>query len=171
MPRCTLGAARKPPLWISLLTDVRPGRRKGIILPKDVIISIQSSQAFEGCETDEINLITKGRLYQRNGKTYISYEESELTGLEGTKTTVKLEPGQVTLIRTGKSPSRMLFAQDERHVGLYQTPYGALTIATHTSNIKNTMGADGGGLALDYTIEVEHNVTGVNHFEMDVRRA
>ena len=63
-------------------------------------------------------------LDERGGKYYIAYEESELTGLEGTKTTVKLDGKTVALIRTGTFPSHMLFAEDERHVGLYQTPIG-----------------------------------------------
>ena len=47
----------------------------------------------------------------------------------------------------------MLFAEDERHVGLYQTPVGAgMTIATHTSRVRNTVGEDGGELVIDVEV-------------------
>ena len=48
----------------------------------------------------------------------------------------------------------MLFSEDERHVGLYQTPIGQdMTIATHTSHVCNTVGENGGRLVIDYTVE------------------
>lgn len=48
--------------------------------------------------------MTAATLYERGGKYYIAYEESELTGLEGTRTTVKLDGKSVSLIRTGTFP-------------------------------------------------------------------
>ena len=63
----------------------------------------------------------------------------------------------------------MLFAEDERHVGLYQTAVGTeMTIATHTSHIRNTIGEMGGNLVIDYTVEVEGSLMGQHHFEMCV---
>ena len=110
-------------------------------MKKDVWLTIRSRQQFEGCDEERVNLETAATLYERGGKYYIAYEESELTGLEGTKTTVKLDGKTVTLIRTGTFPSHMLFSEDERHVGLYQTPVGSeMAIATHTSRVHNTIG-------------------------------
>ena len=135
---------------------------------RDVIITIASKQNFEGCEPDHIDLITAGRLYRRGGKYYISYEESELTGMKGTRTTLKLEEDQVTMTRTGTHPSQMLFAKNRRHVGLYHTDVGSLTVSTHTSQMVNTIGEDGGNLAIDYTVEIDSNLAGKHHFEMVV---
>ena len=112
------------------------GTKTDTSMKKDVIITIASKQNFEGCEPDHINLITAGRLYRRNGKYFISYEESELTGMEGTRTTLKLEDRQVTMTRTGTHPAQMLFAEHKRHVGLYQTDVGSLAVSTHTSQQK-----------------------------------
>ena len=112
-------------------------------MKKDVWLTISSQQQFAGCDEENIDLQTAATLYERGGKYYIAYEESELIGLEGTKTTVKLDGKTVALIRTGTFPSHMLFAEDERHVGLYQTPVGSeMAIATHTSRVHNTIGED-----------------------------
>ena len=63
----------------------------------------------------------------------------------------------------------MLFAEDERHVGLYQTPVGSeMAIATHTSRVHNTIGEDGGHLIIDYTVEGDNSLMGEHHFEMMV---
>ena len=93
-------------------------------MKKDVWLTIRSRQHFAGCDEERVNLETAATLYERGGKYYIAYEESELTGLEGTKTTVKLDGKTVTLIRTGTFPSHMLFSEDERHIGLIVTTGG-----------------------------------------------
>ena len=91
-------------------------------IKKDVWLSIHSTQCFEGSDQEEINLVTAARLYRRNGKYYITYDESEITGLVGTRTTLKIDGTTVSMIRTGTYPSEMLFAENQRHVGLYHTP-------------------------------------------------
>ena len=147
------------------------GTKTDTSMKKDVITTIASKQNFEGCEPDHINLITAGRLYRRNGKYFISYEESELTGMEGTRTTLKLEDRQVTMTRTGTHPAQMLFAEHKRHVGLYQTDVGSLAVSTHTSQLINDIGENGGKLSIDYTVEIDSNLAGTHRFEMAVTPA
>ena len=139
-------------------------------MKQPVMLSICGSQRYEGADPDRVELLTEGELESLGEDRWrISYEESELTGLEGTKTTVKLDGKTVTLIRTGTFPSHMLFSEDERHVGLYQTPIGQdMTIATHTSHVCNTVGENGGRLVIDYTVEVDNSLMGEHHFEMVV---
>ena len=138
-------------------------------MKRDVVLSIQGRQHYGSQEPETIELVTEGTMEFRDGGWDITYEESELTGLEGTKTTVKLDGKTVTLIRTGTFPSHMLFSEDERHVGLYQTPIGQdMTIATHTSHVCNTVGENGGRLVIDYTVEVDNSLMGEHHFEMVV---
>ncbi|MGM9613018.1 MAG: DUF1934 domain-containing protein, partial [Butyricicoccus sp.] len=137
-------------------------------MKKNVLLSIASTQQFEGAEPEHIDLMTEAKLYERNGKYYITYEETELTGLEGTRTMVKMDGTTVSMIRTGTYPSELLFAEDQRHVGLYQTDFGALTISTHTSRLNNTIGENGGVLEIAYTIEVDNSMVGHHHFRMTV---
>lgn len=137
-------------------------------MKKDVWLGISSVQEFEGCPPEHIDLVTQARLYKRNGKFYISYDESELTGLEGTRTTVKLDGKTVTMIRTGTYASEMFFSENQRHVGLYNMGCGAMTISTHTSRVDNRIGEDGGRLVIDYSIEIDNNLAGQHHFEMTV---
>ena len=58
-------------------------------MEKDVVISIKGIQKYEDTDPDVIELVTAGRL-TRVGESYtLSYQESELTGLEGTLTTIQ----------------------------------------------------------------------------------
>ena len=57
-------------------------------MKKDVIITIRGLNDFEDAEKDSIELVTSGRYYEKNGSYYVSYEESALTGLGKTTTTL-----------------------------------------------------------------------------------
>ena len=118
-------------------------------MKKDVWLGISSTQHFEDMPPEHIDLVTQATLYKRNGKFYISYEESELTGLGATRTTVKADGKNVTMIRTGDFPSQMTFTESECHVGLYHTFGGAMTISTRTSNVDNNIGEEGGRLVIE----------------------
>lgn len=138
-------------------------------MKKDVWLSIRSMQHFDGCEPERIDLATAATLYERGGKYYIIYDESELTGLTGTRTTLKLDGKTISLIRTGAYPSHMLFAEAQRHVGIYPTPVGGeVTVATHTSRVRNTVDEAGGELVIDYTVELDGSVMGEHHFALQI---
>ena len=51
-------------------------------MTKDVLIKISGLQAMDG-ESDDVEIITAGDYFQKNGKHYIIYEEA-MEGFEGT---------------------------------------------------------------------------------------
>lgn len=104
-------------------------------MEKEVVISIKGMQNFEGALPDVIELVTEGRL-ARDGESYtLSYQESELTGLEGTLTTIQVDGEQVTLMRVGEFNSQLVFQEGRRHLSMYNTPYGAMTIGVNTRHL------------------------------------
>ena len=52
-----------------------------------VMLSIRGEQYFDDVDPDATELMTEGTLTLREGNLYLSYQESELTGMEGTTTT------------------------------------------------------------------------------------
>ncbi len=138
-------------------------------MKKDVIISICGLQQAEGETADPITLVTAGRYYRKNGHYYITYEETELTGLEGTRTTLRVAPDHVKLIRTGQYPSELLFELGKRHLSLYHTDFGDLSIVVSTQNIHNTLTDDGGELDVKYAVEVANTAVGVNHLNLKIK--
>ena len=140
-------------------------------MKKDVIISIRGLQESQGESEDPITLVTAGRFYRKNGLYYISYDETELTGLEGTRTTVKVGPDTVKVIRTGLYPSELQFELGKRHMSLYHTEFGDLSIVVSTNHIRNTLTDDGGDLDVKYTVEVANTPVGVNHLTLNIKNA
>ena len=140
-------------------------------MEKDVIISIKGVQQFENAEEDSMELVTAGRL-EREGNSYtLSYQESEITGLEGTLTTFQIEPERVTLMRVGEFNSQMVFQEGRRHMSMYNTPYGAMTIGVNTRRLQAQLTDRGGDIEIDYAIEIDHNVAGRNMFQIRVKEA
>ena len=135
----------------------------------NVIVSIKSRQVNEN-GPDEMELVTEGRLECHSGGCTISYEETELTGLEGTTTVLHIDGPRVTLRREGAVNSQMVFEEGRRHLSMYETPYGALSVGIDTRRMKNTVGESGGDLEIDYAIEIDNLLAGRTMFRMNVRR-
>lgn len=139
-------------------------------MDKNVIISIKGSQCFDGGDQDVIELVTEGKLADCGGDEFtLSYQESELTGLEGTLTTFQVEKGRVTLMRIGAFNSQMVFEEGRRHLSMYNTPYGALAVGVNTKKIRSSLSGTGGDIAIDYAIDIDHAVAGQNFFRINVR--
>ena len=137
-------------------------------MEKDVVISIKGIQKYEDTDPDVIELVTAGRL-TRVGESYtLSYQESELTGLEGTLTTIQVEGEQVTLMRAGEVNYQMVFQEGRRHLSMYNTPYGAMAIGVNTRHLLADLTDQGGDIEIDYAIEIDHALAGRNVFQIKV---
>ena len=140
-------------------------------MEKDVIISIKGNQKFAGADNDVIELVTCGRL-ARDGAGYrLSYQESELTGLEGTVTTIQVEPERITMMRVGQVNTQMVFQEGRRHLAMYNTPYGAMAVGINTRNMYAELDEKGGRIEIDYNLEIDHAVAGRNIFRISVKEA
>lgn len=140
-------------------------------MDKNVILSIRGQQTFDNNSDPEvIELVTEGTLTpQENGNYTVRYQESELTGLEGTQTTIQVEDHSVTILREGQVNSQMVFEAGRRHLTMYNTPYGTLAIGVNTRHMKVDLDETGGSIEIDYALEVDHAVAGENLFCISIK--
>ena len=138
---------------------------------KDVIISIRgtqhSLQPGEEQGPESVELVTDGRYEYGDGASWFSYRESEITGMEGTVTTFRLEDGKVTLTREGAVNSQMLFQKGRKNVFLYDTPFGAMTMGVDTHHLRTVADEHGGKLDIIYSVDVDNVPLGKNVFRID----
>ena len=108
-----------------------PFRKGDTAMMKDVWISISNLQN-EGREKDGSTMVfdTAGYYFFDDGVGVLSYQESELTGLEGTRTSVMVMPNQVVVDRDGMLTGRMVFREGQRDSYPYSTPYGQMLLDT-----------------------------------------
>ena len=68
---------------------------------RDVLISIRGIQQDDEGQDQIIELTTAGTLWRDGDTVCISYVETEMTGLEGVKTTFRIEEDKVVMVREG----------------------------------------------------------------------
>lgn len=138
-------------------------------MKQEVVLSIRGRQSYEDQEPDVIELVTEGTMELVNGGWEISYEESELTGMAGVTTTFRVEPGMVTLRRTGKLRSEMVFQEGVRHESLYRLDFGALLMTVTAKQVFFDIMPEGGMIDLVYSIEIENSAAGLVDYHLDIR--
>ncbi len=139
---------------------------------ENVMISIKGMQSSEDSrEEDAIELVTDGKYSFTDKEICFSYQESELTGLEGTETTFKILPELVMLTRVGKLNTHMVFQPGRKHNFLYDTPYGTITMGVNTSVINCSLDENGGELKIFYSIDMDNSPVGRNAFIINIRKA
>ncbi|HWS41862.1 MAG TPA: DUF1934 domain-containing protein, partial [Pseudoflavonifractor sp.] len=64
---------------------------------------------------------------------------------------------------------QMVFEEGRRHLSMYETPYGSLSIGVNTRKMRSSLGDSGGDILIDYALEIDHSVAGLNFFKINVR--
>ena len=138
-------------------------------MKQNVMLSIVGRQSYMDQEPDQIELVTEGVLEDQGNAWILSYDESELTGMGGVTTTFIVEPDKVTLKRSGKLNSQMVFQEGVSHESLYQVEFGALMICVRASRVMADICHDGGMIDLIYDIELEQSAAGTIDYHLDIR--
>ncbi len=135
----------------------------------DVMLSIKGIQHYEEQDPETIELVTEGILEQTETGWSLSYEESELTGLAGVNTTFTVRPGCITLSRTGKLSSTMVFEEGVIHESLYRMEFGALLLTVCANKVRYDLNPQGGTIDLTYAIEIEQTAAGFIDYHLTIQ--
>ena len=121
-------------------------------------------------QAEHLEMLVEGRLHDDGSRFSISYRESELSGMEGSSTTVsfrKNEAGVISMMRNGTVKTALIFEEGRRHLCYYQTPIMPFEVCVYTKRVENTLDADG-QLILDYSVELRGAATEATHLKMTV---
>jgi len=117
---------------------------------------IVESEVLEFDESEAIEINTEGKLKDDGERVEVLYDESEITGMEGSHTSVYFEKkneGLVCMHRSGSVSTSLVFERGKRHHCVYNTPIMPFEICVRTIKVENRMLSDG-ILSLDYVIEI-----------------
>ena len=117
-------------------------------MSKKAIISICSTQDIG--EKEKIEVVTGGEFSMNGDEVISTYDETEISGMEGTKTTLKIKGDKVVLHREGTTSTKMEFQKDNTQVALYNTPYGMLELKTSTKELDLDVNEKGGNISIKY---------------------
>lgn len=107
---------------------------------------------------DTMELTTAATMeFDEDGRCRICYRESELSGMEGTTTTLTFldsDRSVLTILREGTVKSALVLEAGRFHSGVYETPVMPLDITTMTYRLKNDVTAEGGTITADYSLRI-----------------
>lgn len=146
------------------------------MIEENFLITICNRQKIEG-EIEEINLTTRGSYTEKNGKKYIVYREYDPENQNGQTSTLKVDPTGskkiVSLIRhdptTGST--NLVLEEGTRHQCQYGTAYGSLSLGVFTSKIDDQLTDNGGSILMEYTLDVNTNLSSMNAITVTVKPA
>ena len=138
-------------------------------MEKEIILFVRGEQTYDGAAPEVTELATEGLMSIEGGEISLTYQESEITGMEGTTTRFVIRGDTVVLERTGMIVSRMEFKQGERSSSFYETPWGTMAVDVTTTKLAHRLTERGGVMEIVFTIAVNHQVTGENRFKVRVR--
>lgn len=122
-------------------------------MEKSAVISIRS---FSDLDKDEVmEVVTPGKFHLGESEFKAVYEESEISGMDGTTTTLVIKDDVLVLEREGSTSTRMEFKKGEDVISLYNTPYGMMNINISTKELDIDMDEDGGVIYTKYVLGLE----------------
>lgn len=136
---------------------------------KKVIITVNGIQITAEEPAENMELITEGEYAFDHGTGFFTYEETEITGMEGTTTRFDFSPTEAVITREGSVRSKMLFIEGKKNVFLYNTPYGSMTMGIDTHKITNKLTEKGGTIDIDYTLSFDRMVVSRNRFSVKIK--
>ena len=136
-------------------------------MKKKAIISVKSVQNNNDKECIEV--VTPGELHVKKSGFEAWYDETEISGMKGTKTKLYINNDYIKLNREGTTTTQMEFKKEESSVSLYNTPYGMLELRIDTNDIKIDMSDNGGDVTINYDLSVEGQESQNTELKINIR--
>ena len=129
----------------------------------------KSIQRDERGKAEEVVLETPGVYGEDENCRYLTYEETSLSGMEGTTTTIRMYGDHVTLSRQGSFLQETEYRPGTVAKSEYITPAGPVEITVSSKEITDTVSGGKGQLRLVYDIEMKGLFSHLNEIIIDVR--
>ena len=136
-----------------LFEDMLDGMTEADVLA-DALLSPQDEGEDEPQTTE---MYSDARLRLTDDMFSLSYEESELTGMEGSSSQITFlysQPELVTMLRSGSVSTALVFEPGKRHFCTYKTPFMPFEVCVQTLHIDNQLLSPTATLDIDYLVEI-----------------
>lgn len=117
-------------------------------------IHIKSSQIDLSGHKNDIEFFTEAYHKKLEGKEYITYKETEISGFSDCTSTLKIEDDKVTLIRFGSTTCNLIFDKDTITESMYSTEHGCFNMKVNTHDVKVSKENKKTSLYIRYTLDI-----------------
>lgn len=137
-------------------------------MTKDVLITISGTQFTDG-ENGDVELITAGSYYLKNGKHYITYDEV-MEGFDGViRNTIKIQPDSMDIIKSGIANVHMSFERNKKRLTCYATPMGDMMVGLNTRNILVDETDDSLKVRVEYSLDINYEHVSECNIMVDIQ--
>ena len=137
-------------------------------MSKAVLLNIKSD-IVQNDEKDQIEFSSDGTYYEKNNKKYLSYDETELTGMVGSRVVLIIHKEHLEMHRFGTTKAKMVFKLGKTTKTNYKTPYGLfkMEVITHqlVVNLKE------GRIKIDYDLNIKGLSEGHNKLIINIKQS
>jgi len=131
------------------------------------MVSFKSFNKYEEDNSDKIEFLTKGSFFEKDGKYYLKYEETNEN--ESVTTTLKIEDNKVTILRYGASNTQMIVEKGKKHLNYYETPQGAFTIGVYSDSVDININEKEGNIRMNYDVEFNNVIASRNTIKVNFK--
>ncbi|MBO5199093.1 MAG: DUF1934 domain-containing protein [Lachnospiraceae bacterium] len=125
-------------------------------MTKEVLVTVNGMQ-FEIDSRESIEVISRGQYFLKNGKHYVIYEEMDAEEpTKVTRSTIKISPMQVDMIKKGSNSVHMVFAKGQNNLAYYETPFGQMMMGINTKEIEVNESEEEIAVKLKYGLDVNY---------------
>ncbi|SDK86482.1 Uncharacterized beta-barrel protein YwiB, DUF1934 family [Natronincola ferrireducens] len=135
------------------------------------MIKVVGIQKDNRGEENKIELVTEGTCYEKRNHLYIVYDESEISGMEGATTTLKIEEGnRVSMKRFGSTDLQMIFEEGKAFTSQYNTQFGnfGMEIFTKQLDVKLCDDTKKGSIEIHYDLWIEGLADTINELRVQL---
>ncbi len=135
---------------------------------RDVLISITGSQMTDN-GPEEVEMITIGNYFGKNGNHYVIYEEIPEDGSGPVKNTIRIQPDCVSVTKKGEVSTQMVFERNRRNLSCYMTPFGQMMIGLNTGKVKVDEEENRLKVDVDYSLDINYEHVSDCSITLEVR--
>ena len=135
-----------------------------------VKISIETKQFDEAGNMDTIEVVSYGKLFRKNGKIYLTYNEKVENAEISNTVKISEKDGEVMIKKTGAVNSTMKLVYNQKHTDRYNLPMGAFLIDTYVRSMEiKEIEENSMDVFIDYDLEIVNIFKGRNKLKIEVR--
>jgi len=128
-------------------------------MTKDVIVTMKGMQFSineENGDNESIEIITTGQYYERNGHSFLMYDEM-IDGVEKpVSNLVKYDSHLLEVTKKGMINVHMYFEEGKQNLTDYHTPYGDIVIGITTNRVQIKEDENRIHIEVDYALDVNY---------------
>lgn len=137
-------------------------------MTKDVLVKISGLHTMEQ-DNDQMEVITAGDYFLKNGKHYVVYEEAVEGFEENVRNTVKISENKMEIRKQGAAMAQMIFEKDKKNLTRYVTPLGEMIVEVTTNRIEMEEEEDSLKVCVNYALDINYQHVSDCKILLDIR--